>query len=285
VSAARDAVRVSELLPLSARSFARLSAYAREHLGIELGPSKLSMVQGRLQRRARLLGLGSVDEYCRLLLDAGAGDAERAAFFDEITTNKTDFFREPAHFEQLAKLAAEHEARQPFRVWCAGCSSGEEPYTVAMVLGAHARARPGFEFNVLATDISRRVLHAAHRGIFSERCLDRIPADYRKRFLRRGTRSQEGYFRVAAELRARVRFARLNLMDEDYGVRDAVDAIFFRNVMIYFSRPTQERVVNRLCRHLRSEGRLFIGHAESLAGLAVPLHLISPAVLVKARMP
>ena len=270
---------------LSPAQFRRLADFINQHLGIKMTEVKVPMLQGRLMRRLRALGIPSIEAYEDYLYSQETGE-ELEAFFNAVTTNKTDFFREPRHFEFLIeKVVPEWQSAQRtpgrFLVWCAGCSTGEEPYTQAMVLSRHKRSDPTFDYAILATDISTRVLGIARKAIYEEARIEPIPEEIRRTSLLRSRGSGEPRFRIASELRERVHFHRLNFMDETYPVADSFDAIFIRNVMIYFDRPTQEAVVNRLCRHLRPGGYLFVGHSESLNGQAVPLRLVGPAVYRK----
>ena len=275
---------------LTPRDFARFSDYITRSLGIKMPASKLPMLQGRLERRLRRLDVDLAEYQSLLFEDSPQAEAERVHFFDAVTTNKTDFFREPKHFAHLVRAALpalDDAAGRPggwdFRLWCAGCSTGEEPYTLAMVLTEYAERRRGFRWSILATDISSRVLEHARLGIYGEDRIAPVSADLRRKYLRRGRGEWDGTVRVAAGLRERLRFARLNFMEDAYPIRTVFDVIFFRNVMIYFDKPTQERVVNRLCRHLRPQGYLYVGHAESLAGTRVPLRQVGVAVYQEAR--
>ncbi len=271
---------------LSPASFARLAKYITEELGIKMPDSKLPMVQSRLLRRVRELGLDSLEEYGEYFF-ASAHDQEREQFINAITTNKTDFFREPGHFAFLTGVALPLLARAAGRpawrlkAWCAGCSSGEEPYTLAMVLNEYALHRPGFDFAVLGTDISTRVLEQARSGIYPESHIAPVPAGLRRKYLWRSRNSSETLVRIVPDLRRKVTFDHLNFMDQDYRIKDIFDIVFFRNVMIYFDRPTQQAVVRKICRNLAAGGYLFVGHSESLAGLDVPVKQVQAAILRK----
>jgi chemotaxis protein methyltransferase CheR len=204
---------------------------------------------------------------------------------DAVTTNKTDFFREPKHFDYLVRSALPEllQARpsavlKTFRFWSAGCSTGAEPYTLGMVLSEFAESATGFEYTIIATDISRRVLEEANAGIYTEEMVAPIPLPLRKKYLLRSKNPQENAVRISSGIRSKVRFGRLNFMEDSFGLRQNVDVIFCRNVLIYFDRSTQEQVVNRLCRHLHTGGYLFIGHSETLNGLSVPLTQIYPTI-------
>lgn len=273
-------VRSVELTP---QSFRRFATFITRELGIKMCENKIPMLQGRLHRRLQALGLSSLEAYQSYLFDSGNAGDELADFIDAVTTNKTDFLREAQHFTYLVDTAipsldADPTRPRDFKVWCAGCSSGEEPYTLAMVLSEYGERRPNFNFSIFATDISMRVLRSAHAAVYDEARIEPVPEAWRKKYLLRSRDSSKRQVRIAPGLRARVRFAHLNFMDTDYGIREIFDAVFFRNVMIYFDRPTQEAVVGRLCRNLRPNGHLFIGHSESLMNLNVPLKMVTSAV-------
>ncbi len=270
---------------LTPERFKRFAEFITRELGIKMSEQKIPMLQSRLHRRLRALGLPSVEAYQEYLFDSGQAEAELADFIDAVTTNKTDFLREPHHFEFLVNqvlptLAAE-TAPRAFKLWCAGCSTGEEPYTLCMYLSEYAEAHPGFDFSLFATDISTQVLRNAHSAVYDEKRIDPIPLAWRRKYLLRSRDPAKQVVRFVPQLRAKVRFARLNFMDPDYGVDEMFDAVFFRNVMIYFDRPTQEAVVGKLCRQLRPGGYFFTGHSESLLGLDVPLRMVASAVYRK----
>jgi len=282
-----DTILTAGVQDLSPASFARLAKYITDELGIKMPESKASMIQSRLLRRARELGLGSVEEYGEYFF-ASAHAEEREQFINAVTTNKTDFFREPAHFEFLVRTvlpAMPRDASSRFglsiKAWSAGCSSGEEPYTLAMVLNEYGVGKPGFDYGILATDVSTRVLERARSGIYPESLIAPVPPDLRRKYLWRSRAKTEAQVRVVPDLRRRITFHQLNFMDEDYSIRDIFDFVFFRNVMIYFDRPTQEAVIAKICRNLAPGGYLFVGHSESLAGLDVPVKLVQTSVFRK----
>ena len=214
---------------------------------------------------------------------------ELVHFINAVTTNKTDFFREPQHFEYLVDTALPAIARLrgggpgwQLKLWCAGCSSGEEPYTLAMVLSDYAKDHPGFDFRILATDISTRMLDHAKAGIYAEDRIEPVAMPLRRSYLMRSNDPTRRLVRISPQLRDKLSFRRLNFMHADYGLKDVFDVIFFRNVMIYFDKPTQEAVIQKQCRHLRPGGYLFVGHSESLAGLNIPVAQAGSAVFRKS---
>lgn len=277
-------------LKLSPQSFRQLSEFITAQLGIKMSENKIPMLQSRLQRRLRALGLPSIEAYKDYLFNSPEAANELADFINAVTTNKTDFFREPHHFDYLRRTALpalDPGPARPWRakVWCAGCSSGEESYTLCMVLSEHGSDRTNFDFSILATDVSTQVLDKASHAIYDESRVEPIADPLRKKYLLRSRRPGQNLVRIVPSLRNKVHFHRLNFMDADYPVTDTFDAIFFRNVAIYFDRPTQAAVVRKLCRNLRPGGYLFIGHSESLIGLDVPVRMVASAVYRKDGHP
>ena len=278
---------------ISPEGFARFCQYITGELGIKMSAAKLPLLQSRLQRRLRVLGLASLEQYREHLFNSAEGDEERIHFINAITTNKTDFFREPVHFDYLTQTALTNldpdqaaslkSLSWRVNVWCAGCSSGEEPYTLSMVLSEFAQKRPGFDFSILATDISTRVLEHAQLGIYQEERIEPVPAALRSKYLLRSKDRAQGKVRIIPQLRRKIAFRRLNFMDAHYAVKETFEIIFFRNVMIYFDKPTQEDVIHKLCRNLVPGGYLFVGHSESLAGLNLPVVPVGSAIYRKPQ--
>lgn len=268
---------------ISPRDYARLCQFVYGRAGIHLGADRRMMLEARIRRRLKDLALASYGAYCDYLFSEEGQREETDALIDVVTTNKTDFFREPRHFALLtervlpALAAAEGDAGE-LGVWSAGCSSGEEPYTLAMVLSEYGQLHPEFRFRILGTDISRIVLQRAELAVYSSEVIEPVPAALRTKYLMRGREANSGRFRVVPELRHRVEFRRLNLMDADYGVAGGAQIIFCRNVIIYFDRATQQKILSRLARVLAPGGYLFVGHAETLHSLDLPLEPVAPAL-------
>ncbi len=265
--------------------FSRLSEFIYRESGIKMPLTKKTMLEARLQKRLRSIGLGSYDEYCSYLFSPEGIANELVHMIDVVTTNKTEFFREAQHFEYLIENVVPEliqtrgaGIRRPFMVWSAACSSGEEPYTLAMVLDQFSRRAQGFTFQVLGTDISTRVLQTARDGIYDEERAEHIPSEFKRNYLMRSRDRSKGLVRIVPELRAHVKFRRLNFMAEDFGMREKMDVIFCRNVLIYFDRTTQETVINRICGHLHPGGYLFTGHSETINGMRVPLEPVANTV-------
>lgn len=276
--------------PLSERDFNRFSEFIYGECGIKMPPAKKTMLEARLQKRLRKLGIRSFQEYADYIFSRAGAEEELVHLIDVVTTNKTDFFREPAHFDHLVAHALPElirtrgaGVRRPLAIWSAGCSSGEEPYTLSMVLSEYAEREPGFSFSILATDICTTVLDKAKMAIYDEDRIEPVPAVLRQKYLLRGKGERRGLVRVVPELRSRVKFRRLNFMDGDFGMREQMDIIFCRNVIIYFDKQTQERLLNKFCRHLVPGGYLFMGHSETLSGLDVPVDQVASTIYRKPR--
>jgi chemotaxis protein methyltransferase CheR len=275
--------------PISEKEFALFQTLIHREAGIYLSPVKKALVEGRLSKRLRELGLNSFGAYyCRVVED---GDREELVrLLDCICTNETHFFREPQHFEFLekhvfpewtAQAASGFRARR-VRVWSAACSTGEEPYSVAMLLWAVFPPVSGWVIEILATDLSTRALDRAETAIWPIEKSQEIPARFLKPCMLRGTRSQIGKMKVNPEIRSIVRFERLNLIDNAYPMTDRFDLIFCRNVLIYFDPELRLRVVQQLLNHLAPKGYLFLGHAETLNGLGERVRSVIPTVYAHA---
>jgi chemotaxis protein methyltransferase CheR len=275
-------VDLAALPELTPAQFSRFSRLIEENSGIHLGPQKTELLRARLMRRMRTLGMGSFRAYYRRVAEDATG-RELDLLLDHVTTNKTEFFREPQHFSHFARWVlpawqADGARRgEPLRVWSAACSTGEEVWSLAMTtlewLGPEARVK------FLGTDLSSRVLHVAKGALYPEERMGGIPIDLRGRYweerLDEGGRS----FLAGTGLRTRAQFHRFNLMgDDDYPFRNKFDAVFCRNVMIYFDRDQQERVVNRMARVIKPGGYLYVGLSESLLSLCHPFKLMGVSV-------
>lgn len=273
----------SECEPLSERNFRLICEVIERACGIHITAKKKSLVEGRMRRRMRAHGMASPNTYCRLLLEADPDGEELALFIDAVTTNKTDFFREPKHFEfmqdvLLPRLAA--EGRRPLKFWSAACSTGAEAYTMAMVID-NFFGTGGADYSILATDICSDVLEKGVAALYPDAMLDPVPESFRRRYVLIAKDPSRREFRITPQLRHRVDFRRLNLMDSSYPHDRDFDVIFLRNVLIYFDRATQKAVLSKLVEHLRPGGYLFLGHSETLTGTGVHLDPVASTIFVR----
>ncbi|MCU0646560.1 MAG: protein-glutamate O-methyltransferase [Gemmatimonadaceae bacterium] len=264
---------------LTAAEFTRVCAMLHEVAGIAMKPGKEGLVRSRLTKRVRACGHDSYTAYFDFV-ESRAGTAERVVMIDALTTNKTSFFREAAHFDLLRDVILPEHAQTGITLWSAGCSSGEEPYTLSMVLGEHLSAAARKHSRILATDLSHRVLERAKAGLYTREQFADVPPSLAQRWWTKRTEHGAELFEARPELRAGIRVARPNLM-EPWPMRGPVDAILCRNVMIYFDKPTQQTLVQRYWELLRPGGHLFVGHSESLTGLSHRYTYVQPAVYRK----
>jgi len=269
---------------LSSRNFEALSRYIYDYSGIKMPITKLTMLEGRLRRRLRATGIPSFNAYCDYLFKHGGIQKEAIFLIDAVTTNKTDFFREPKHFEfmeqvGLPELAAAGHRR--LRLWSAACSIGAEPYTMAMVMQDFVESRSGIDYRILATDLSTDVLGAARRGVYPRDMIQPVPAEMQRRYVMVSRDAGRGEVRIHPRLRSAIGFARMNLMDSAYRVGDPMHMIFCRNVLIYFDKPTQAKVLSRLCDCLAPGGFLYVGHSETVTGISLPVRQVANTVFKK----
>ncbi len=270
--------------------FEKLSSFIQDHMGIKMPDGKKSMIEGRLRKRLRAVKVKRFTEYCEYLFSPEGMASELSYFIDVITTNKTDFFREPAHFKFLVNKAVPDLIRthgagvnKKLQIWSAAASTGNEAYTISMVLSEFAAKYPGIrlDFSILATDISMEVLEEAKKGIYPGDAIQPVPMELRMKYLLRSKDKKKNLVRIVPEIRYKVKFRHLNLMDKDYRFREFMDVIFCRNVIIYFNRETQDDLIFRLCKNLRLGGYLFMGHSEVLHSRDLPLKAVAPSVYCK----
>jgi len=291
-AATDDDDALNDRLPAYVRSsmgdkeFARFSQLIHTEFGIKMPPSKKVLLQSRFQKRLRALGMASYAEYCDYVFSPEGREAERSQLIDVVTTNTTHFFREPKHWDIMNQIVLPELWQRglgrgnPLRIWSAGCSSGEEPYTLAMVLSEFAGKFSGFDFSILATDISNEILQKAMRAIYPMEKAEEIPMDMKKKYLLKSKQGRSPMIKIDAPLRRKVSFQRLNFMG-DFRLQNPQDIIFCRNVVIYFDRATQVTLFNKFCNNLKHGGYLFIGHSESLSGMTLPLSQVAPTVFQK----
>jgi len=269
---------------IGTRTFKRLAAYIEGETGIKMPDSKRHLVEGRLVRSLRGSAANSIDEYCEHILSGQAGEDEVWDLINAMTTNKTDFFREPNHFTYLRENILPEFARdniRRIRCWSAAASTGMEAYTLAMVIDDFIASERALDFEILATDIDTNVLAEARRAVYSLESLAPVPQAMRAKYVQRANDPRRKEARISAQLRKKVAFARMNLMDRAYPVGAAMDLIMCRNVLIYFEKAVQGRVIAQLCECLRPGGYLMLGHSESTMGLDLPLTTVANTVFRK----
>ena len=264
---------------LNPNQFQEISRIIYQQCGISLKSGKEALVRARLMKRLRALQIPSVKEYMDLIRSE-KGRSEIGTLIDVMTTNKTSFFRESAHFDYLAEDILPGLDQHRLRFWSAACSSGEEPYTLAMVLRESIRAIDQKDILILSTDISNEMLETASAGIYSNDRMAGIPRAFVQKYFKRTTNRAEDSYRVGPELRKLIRLAPLNLM-QAWPMKGPFNIIFCRNVMIYFDRPTQQRLVNRFWDLLEPGGFLFVGHSEGLSGIRHDFNYMKPATYKK----
>jgi chemotaxis protein methyltransferase CheR len=267
---------------LSDAQFSKLSSFIYTEFGIKMPPVKKTMLQSRLHKRLRALNIATFKDYVEYVFSR-EGSEEVIHMIDVVSTNKTDFFREPVHFDflkniLLPELAIEAKTSAPVKIWSAGCSSGEEVYTIAMTLQDFKTDHPGLDYHILGTDISTRILRDATNAIYKESKVQMVPMSIKKKYLLKSKDRVNPTVRIVPELRKKTTFRRLNFMSGSYDVNEVFDIIFCRNVLIYFDRQTQEKVIQKLCFKLKKGGYFFLGHSESITGLNVPLQQVQPTI-------
>ena len=272
---------IGDLTPKEYELFRKL-VYGKS--GINLGDNKMALVRARLAKRLRALGIEKFTDYYTLVEQDTSGH-ELSLLLDAISTNTTYLFREIEHFRFLRNLMragtsdpAWRQRHGTIRVWSAACSSGDEPYSIAMVMDDALASCRDLNWKILATDISTKMLAQASAGTFSGERVGHVPPAYKQRYLRRRFDKDGEAHDVAPALKDHIRFARFNLMTPNFPFRNPFDVIFCRNVMIYFDKPTQAGLIHRFARHLRPGGYLLIGHSESLSGMNQPLTYVQPTI-------
>lgn len=269
---------------LSVRDFRQLSEFIYSYCGIKMPEAKRSMLEGRLRKRLRATGHNTFSDYCDFLFRHGGMETEAIFLIDVVTTNKTDFFREPNHFDFMEKVAIPKLAEmghQRIRAWSSACSTGAEPYSMAMVMADAVDRKIISDYQVLATDLSTDVLKKAHAGIYSRELIEPVPDDMVRKYVMLPKDRHRGEIRITPKLRSKVGFARLNLMNPSYEVGDLYQIIFCRNVLIYFDKKTQAHVLTQLCKCLMPGGYLLIGHSETVTGINLPIKQVANTVFMK----
>lgn len=280
-TALMDNPSVSTFLKMDEESFQRLSTYVTREYGIKLPLAKKTMLESRLNKKVKALGLGTYKEFLDFIFSEEGKRGELYNVIDLITTNKTDFFREAAHFHFLVNEhlpGLQKNGLKNLKMWSAGCSTGEEPYTMIMTMEEYRKKSPDTTYSILATDVSTRVIQSAFQGIYDIEKIAPVPLELKRNYFLR-SKTNPRLVRVRPEYRRKLQFKRINFMDNNYGLNKAdYDVIFCRNVLIYFDKITQENVIRKFCSHLKPGGLLFLGHSESIIGMSLPLRQIRPTV-------
>lgn len=264
----------------------QLCAMVTKATGIQLPANKATMVEGRLRKRVRATGKTDIKTYLKAVMEDGLLESELPHIINVLTTNKTDFFREAAHFRYLVQnVLPSQPTSRTYKVWSAASSSGEEAYTTAMVLAEFAKSASGFKYSILGTDLSTTVVSKARKGVYTMDEIVDVPQDMQDKYLEMGHSSDgKKLARVVKTLRDNVSFANMNLMARSYPVDKQMDLVLLRNVLIYFDEPTQHRVVSTITDHLRLGGFLFVGHSESGVATDPRLKQLAAAVFRKETM-
>lgn len=270
------------LCRLTNQEFEVLSEFIYEQFGIKMPMAKKTLLECRLQKRLRALNLEDFAQYIELLFSKGGIEQELFQMANVVTTNKTDFFRESAHFDFLKSLDWNNyfggeASGKMLKAWSSACSSGEEPYTLSMVLNEIG----GFDHQILATDLSQDALQKAVTAIYPEQRVQPVPLHYKQKYFLRNKDPKKPLLRITPEIRKKVSFRQLNLMDAGFDLPAKMDLIFCRNVLIYFDRLTQEKVIRKLTTHLKEGGYLFIGHSESISDFRLPLAQVKSTIYRK----
>jgi chemotaxis protein methyltransferase CheR len=274
---------------ISPNDFRKLSDAIYKYSGIHLPEGKRNLVEGRIRKRIRLLELDSFSEYVDYLFSDEGLMNEFTPLIDVVTTNKTDFFRENAHFNfmtdvalpELERMNKEYCRINDIKIWSAGCSTGEEPYTMVIVLNEYSAKSRNFGFSVFASDISTEVLKTAAAGIYEYEKIEFIPDEMKRKYFLKSKNPEKNLIRVMPEFRAMVKFERINLIEESFPFSDIMDIVFCRNVLIYFDKPTQEKVIRFLLSRIRQGGFLFLGHSETTMGMKLPIERVASTIYRK----
>jgi len=265
---------------LTVPQFKKLGQFIHNNYGIQMPDSKKVLLEGRLQKRIKVNKLANFGEYIEFLFSDAGQVRELSFFIDAVSTNKTDFYREPHHFDFLREefLPSFIQQKNHVKIWSAAASSGEEPYTIAIELNEFIEKNGGFSYEILGTDISTEILKKASRGIYDEKRVEVIPLHIKQKYFLKSKNKDNKTVKVAPVLQKNLRYRTINLTVPLVGIPNDFDLIFCRNVLIYFNRTVQEKVINALCAKLKPGGYLFLGHSESITGIKAPLTQIAPTI-------
>ncbi len=287
-TAGSETLTVNRISAMSEKDMKRVAEFIDMQAGIQLPMSKQALVEGRLRKRMEKLGFNEFRAYLNYALESTEGEKERLQLVDVITTNKTDFFREPQHFDYLINSVLPEKLKnisngsmKTLNVWSAGCSTGEEAYTLSMVLAQAQENNKNFKYSILATDISHTCLRVGSQGIYTKKQIAPVSTVLRKKYLLKSRNPDEPFVQMGPEIRTPIRFDKCNLMDRTFSIEQKMDVIFCRNVMIYFNNETKHALVNKFENQLMPGGYLFVGHAESLSGMQTNMKQVSPMVYFK----
>jgi chemotaxis protein methyltransferase CheR len=276
---------LNHLALLRDKDFHRLSSFINSNYGIKLPQSKRALLECRLQKRLKANNFDTFSDYIDFVFSPDGQAAEMSKMIDAVSTNTTDFFREQVHFDYLTRTGLKDyilkTGKRKIAVWSAGCSSGEEPYTIAMVLKEYANIQQRIDFSIMATDISTRMLSEGENGIYSENKVSAIPYNIKKEYFQKGKNGYEHQVRIHPNLMKTVNFQKFNLLSADFSSLGMFDIIFCRNVLIYFEKDIQYRIIKNLCQQLNTGGYLFLGHSETTIGFTLPLKTIRPTIFSK----
>jgi chemotaxis protein methyltransferase CheR len=270
---------------LSDAEFRKLSQFIMTEYGIKMPFEKKIMLQSRLQKRLKALNISCFKDYIEYLFSPHGMSEEVIHMMDVVSTNKTDFFRESAHFDYLLSTALPSLYNElgirNLKIWSAGCSSGEEPYTLAITLSEYKEIHPGFDFSILASDISTKMLQTGVNAVYPEEKVIDIPLTLKKKYLLKSKNREEKKVKIIPSLRNKVEYKRINLLELTPEHQPQFEIIFCRNVLIYFDRPIQYKILKVLCSNIIQGGFLFLGHSESITGLELPVKQLIPTVFIK----
>ncbi len=270
---------------LTDKEFKTISQYIETNVGIKMPDTKRLMIQSRLAARLRILQIPTYQDYLDYVFNKDTQGTELVLMIDVLTTNKTDFFREPDHFEYLTRVVIPEflsKRQNTLKVWSAACSSGEEVYTLSMVINEFMEKNPELSsFSVLGSDISTKVLDKAYYAVYDMATIEPIPLALKKKYFLKSSNPDKKVARVKPDLRKYASYKRLNFMDDDYNMADMYDVIFCRNALIYFDKPTQEAVIRKLTKYLKTGGYLFLGHSETILTNSLPLRVVAPTTYIR----
>ena len=273
----------TSLKKIGDREFNKLSQFIEQEVGIKLPPVKRTLLESRLQKRLKTLQIPDFSDYCDFVFSSDEGALEIIEMIDAITTNKTDFMREPAHFEFMMHSALPELIREKTEInlWSAACSSGQEPYNLAMFMEEFIEKHGSLKYGITATDISKSSLEKARRAIYEMKDIEIVSTPFKKKYFLKSRDPLKKEVRIKPQIRNKVQFQSINLMKDNYGINKKFDIVFCRNVLIYFNKENQAAVIGRLLDHMHRGAFLFLGHSESLAGMRKDLKSVASSVYRK----